>query len=353
MNVFELMAKISLDATDYNKGLDAIKNGAAKIGSLGAKALGAATAAVAAFGISSIRTGMNFDSAMSQVAATMGKTTDQMLNETGKVELSWGTFTGNLRDYAQEMGANTVFSATQAAEALNYMALAGYDTQKSMETLPAVMNLASAGAMDLASASDMVTDTETALGLESERTAKLINEMAKAASMSNTSVSQLGSAILTIGGTAKQLNGGMVELADGTEVAYDGTTELAAALGILADNGTKGSEAGTTLRNVLSSISGKKFEKSFGALGVSAYDSEGKLRSLKDILADMNEAMEGMTDQEKTNLINSTFNARDLKNVNALLATTDERWGKLVSGLDEAGEAGVMYAGKLYSMEEA
>lgn len=353
MNVFDLLAKITLDTTEYDHGLDLIKKGASTVGKIGAAALGAATSAVGAFGVASIKTGMGFDSAMAQVAATMGKTTDQMLSETSSVELSWGTFTGNLRDYAQEMGANTVFSATQAAEALNYMALAGYSTQKSMETLPSVMNLASAGAMNLASASDMVTDTETALGLEAERTTKLIDEMAKTASTTNTSVSQLGSAILTIGGTAKQLNGGMVELADGTQLAYDGTTELSVALGILADNGTKGSAAGTTLRNVLSSISGAKFAKSFGELGVQAYDSEGKLRSLKDILADMNTVMEGMTDQEKTNLINSTFNARDLKNINALLATTDDRWGELVSGLNEAGEAGVMYAGHLYTMEEA
>ena len=353
MNVFDLLAKISLDTTEYEHGLDFIKNGASAIAGLGAKAIAAATTAVTGFATASVKTGMNFDSAMSQVAATMGKTTDQMMSETASVELSWGTFTGNLRDYAQEMGANTVFSATQAAEALNYMALAGYSTEKSMKTLPSVMNLASAGAMDLASASDMVTDTETALGLESERTTKLIDEMAKTASTTNTSVSQLGSAILTIGGTAKQLNGGMWDLADGTQLAYDGTTELSVALGILADNGTKGSEAGTTLRNVLSSISGGKFAKTFGELGVKAYDSEGKMRSLKDILADMNKVMDGMTDQEKTNLINSTFNARDLKNVNALLATTDDRWKELVQGLDESGEAGVMFAGKLYTMEEA
>ena len=196
MNVFELLAKISLDTTEYNLGLDAIKNGAAKIGSLGAKAIGAATAAVTAFGVASVKTGMGFDTAMSQVAATMGKTVDQMMNETATVQLSWGEFTGNLREYAQEMGANTVFSATQAAEALNYMALAGYDTQKSMETLPSVLNLAAAGAMDLASASDMVTDAETALGLAGKETADgiprttvLIDEMARTASKTNTSVS--------------------------------------------------------------------------------------------------------------------------------------------------------------------
>lgn len=343
MNVFELLAKITLDTTEYNLGLDSIKNGAAKVGALGAKAFAAATAAVGAFGVASIRTGMNFDSAMSQVAATMGKTVDQMMDETGSVELSWGTFTGNLRDYAQEMGANTVFSATQAAEALNYMALAGYDTEKSMKTLPSVLNLAAAGSMDLARASDMVTDAETALGLANKETADgiprtqaLIDEMARTASKTNTSVSQLGSAILTIGGTAKLLKGGMVEMADGTEKAYDGTTELSTALGLLADNGIKGSAAGTSLRNILSSLSSGKFEKTFGELGVSAYDSEGKMRSLKDILADMNKQMEGMTDQEKTNLINSVFNQRDLKSINALLATTGDRWDEITVALLES-----------------
>lgn len=364
MSVLDLFGKITLDTTEYDRGLDgakakalgmggAIKNGLGFVAGTVTKGIGIASAAVGAFGASSVKAGMTFDTSMAQVAATMGKTTDQMLNETGTVELSWGTFTGNLRDYAQEMGANTVFSASQAADALNYMALAGYNTEKSMQTLPSVMNLASAGAMDLASASDMVTDTETALGLQSDRTAHLIDEMAKTASTTNTSVAQLGSAILTIGGTAKQLKGGFVEMANGEKVAYDGTTELSAALGILADNGIKGGAAGTTLRNMISSMTGKKWAKTFGDMGVAVYDASGEMRSMKDILADMSKAMDGMTTEEKTNLINSTFNARDLKSINALLATTGDRWDEIITGLNGSGEAGVMYAGKLYSMKDA
>lgn len=88
-------------------------------------ALTATGAAIAGIGASSVKAGAEFDTAMSQVAATMGKTMDDMKKETGTVELAWGTFTGNLREYAQEMGAHTAFSATQSAEALNYMALAG------------------------------------------------------------------------------------------------------------------------------------------------------------------------------------------------------------------------------------
>ena len=138
---------------------------------------------------------------------------------------------GELRDFAQEMGSTTAFSATEAADALNYMALAGYDAETSMTMLPNVLNLAAAGGMELATASDMVTDSQTALGLSLEETSTLVDQMALASSKTNTSVSQLGEAILSIGGTAKNLSGG--------------TTELNQVLGLLADNGIKGAEAGT------------------------------------------------------------------------------------------------------------
>lgn len=310
MNVFELFGKISLDSSGFIKGLNSIKSVAGNVAKMAAAAIGTATTAITAFGASAVRTGMNFDSAMSQVAATMGKSVDEIQD---------------LRDFAKEMGAKTAFSASQAAEALNFMALAGYDAKKSMQMLPNVLNLAAAGGMELARASDMITDTQSALSLTMEETTDLVDQMAKTASKTNTSVSQLGDAMLTVGGTAKTMKGG--------------TVELAAALGILADNGTKGAEGGTALRNVLMTMSSAKFEKTFGALGVSAYDSEGKMRELKDVLADMNAVMSNMTDKEKTQLISKTFNKFDLKNVNALLATSTERWDKLTTEISEASGA--------------
>lgn len=310
MNVFELFGKISLDSSGFIKGLNSIKSVAGNAAKMATVAIGTATTAITAFGASAVRTGMNFDSAMSQVAATMGKSVDEIQD---------------LRDFAKEMGAKTAFSASQAAEALNFMALAGYDAKKSMQMLPNVLNLAAAGGMDLARASDMITDTQSALSLTMEETTDLVDQMAKTASKTNTSVSQLGDAMLTVGGTAKTMKGG--------------TVELAAALGILADNGTKGAEGGTALRNVLMTMSSAKFEKTFGALGVSAYDSEGKMRELKDVLADMNAVMSNMTDKEKTQLISKTFNKFDLKNVNALLATSTERWDKLTTEISEASGA--------------
>lgn len=336
MDLFNLAAKITLDTTEYERGLTGaqskwnsmgsfIKGGAGKIAKVGGVALAAASGAVVAFGKKSIDAGMAFDSSMSQVAATMGLTMADLQSDVKTTDTAFGTFTGNLREYAQFMGKNTAFSATEAADALNYMALAGYDTQTSMDMLPNVLNLAAAGNMDLARASDMVTDAQTALGLDIGETTELVDKMAKTSSKSNTSVSQLGEAMLTVGGTAKNMKGG--------------TTELSAALGILADNGIKGAEGGTALRNVLLGIQSKKFEKTFGELGVSAYDADGNLRPLNETLADMNTAMEGMTEQEKTKLITNTFNKADLKSVNALLGTSSERWNELTGEIENASGA--------------
>lgn len=331
MTVFELVATLTLDSSAYDKGLQSAQGSTKKAGGMIGSTLGKlkgkiaaafGVGAMVAFGKKAVETGMQFDTAMSQVAATMGKTMEEMKQETGEVQLAWGKFSGNLRDYAQEMGAHTKFSASEAAEALNYMALAGYDTQKSMEMLPNVLNLAAAGAMDLGKASDMVTDISSALGLKQEQTNLMVDQLAMTASKANASVEQLGSGMLRVGGTAKMMKGG--------------TVELSAALGILADNGTKGAEGGTALRNILTTISGKKFEKTFGAMGVSAFDAEGKMRSLKDVFADVNTVLDGMSDEEKIKTITSAFNARDLKNVQALLGTTSERWDELTGNIERA-----------------
>ena len=295
----------------FSKSFASFASGAAKKAGIAlAAGIGLGTVAMGGFAKSSLDAGKQFDASMSQVAATMGKSVDEI---------------GDLRDFAREMGSKTAFSASEAADALNYMALAGYDSKTSMQMLPNVLNLAAAGNMDLATASDMVTDTQSALGLSIEETTQLVDKMAAASSTTNTSVAQLGSALLTVGGTAKSLSGG--------------TTEAAQALGLLADNGIKGSEGGTALRNVLLGLSSDKFEKTFGKLGVSAYDAEGNMRSLKDIFGDMNTAMKDMTVEEKTEALSSAFNKVDLKSLNALLGTSAERWDEVAAAIDNSAGA--------------
>ena len=252
-------------------------------------------AAIGKFLGDSISTGAEFDKSMSQVAATMGLTMDEMADQVGTVDLAWGTFTGNLRDYAQEMGANTAFSATESADALNYMALAGYDVQTSMEMLPNVLNMAAAGNMDLARASDMVTDTQTAFGLSLDRTSQMVDEMAKAASTGNTSVEQLGDAFLIVGGLTQELNGGLVTLENGTTQSVDGVQELEIALTAMANAGIKGSEAGTHMRNMLLKLASPTGDgaTAMEKLGLNVFDAAGNMRSLSDIFGDLSNAMAG------------------------------------------------------------
>ena len=295
-------------------------------GRVAGAALTAATTATRTFAVTAIRAGANFDSSMSQVAATMGLTEEQ-INEIG------GDF-DRLREAAQQYGAETAFSATQCAEALNYMALAGYDADTSIEMLPNVLALAAAGNMDLARASDMVTDTQTAFGISLERTNQMVDEMAKAASTGNTSVEQLGDAFLTVGGLAAELNGGVVLLDDGTSVAVDGVQELEIALTAMANAGIKGSEAGTHMRNMLLKLMDPTSDGAaqLEALGVNIWDTEGNMLALSDIMTQLSNSLGDLTQEEKISAISDLFNTRDVASAEALLSAIDEDW-------DDIGEA--------------
>lgn len=272
----------------------------------GVKALanGLKTLATAAVGV-----GSDFESGMTLVAATMGITTEEIA--AGSEEFD------KLQKAAKEAGATTQFSATQAAEALNYMALAGYDADKSIETLPTVLNLAAAGGMDLATASDMVTDSMSALGDAAGTTEGFVDKMAKTSQKSNTNVQQLGEAILTVGGTAKNLAGGVVE--------------MNTVLGIFADNGVKGAEGGTALRNVILSLTAPtdKAKKQMEVLGLQVFDANENMRPLNETFNDLNGILGTMTQGEQTEVLNSIFNKVDLKSVNALLANSGERFDEL------------------------
>lgn len=293
-----------------------------KISGVGQKLL-PVTAGVTALGTAAVKTTADFDSSMSQVQATMGIAKDAVSDLNG---VSVNTMDA-LRDLAKQMGSETAFSASECADAMNYLALAGYDTQEIYDTLPTVLNLAAAGGIDLASASDMVTDAMSALGMETEEADTMVDQMAKTASSTNTSVAQLGEGILTIGASAKTIKGG--------------TAELNTALGILANNGIKGAEGGTHLRNVILSLQNPT-DKAAGCmenLGVQVYDSQGNMRSLNDILGDLNTSMDGMTSAEKQNIIASIFNKTDLASVNALLANTGDTWNDLQNSIISSGGA--------------
>lgn len=308
---YSITGDTKLDTSGFTKGVSSMTVAA---GNLIADLTKTAGSKLAGLAQSSVSVGMSFDASMSQVAATMGTTVDQI---------------DSLTKVAKEMGSTTKFTATQAADALNYLALAGYDADKAAEVLPSVLNLAAAGGMDLAYASDLVTDAMASLNIEANKqnVDEFGNKLAMAASKANANVAQLGEAILTVGGTAANLK--------------EGTTELTTALGLLANVGLKGAEGGTHLRNIILSLQSptKDASKVMQELGLEVYDAQGNMRGLDDILTDLNNAMSGMTQGGKDSVINALFNKTDLAAVNGLLAAQGEQWETLADQIDAAGEA--------------
>lgn len=310
-----LIFDTAIDNSGFNNGISTLQIAAGSaIGNIASDIASKVSEIIAQIPAQMVTVGSSFEASMSQVAATMGITSAAEEFET-------------LSAAAKEMGEATKFSASQAGEALNYLALAGYDAEKAVNALPTVLNVAAAGGMELAAASDMVTDAMSALGLETNQMSDFSDKLAVTAQKSNTSVAQLGEAILTVGGTAKSLAGGVVE--------------MNTVLGILADNGIKGAEGGTALRNVILSLSAptSTAAAALDRLKVSAFDANGNMRPLEDTFADINTALSQLTEQDKNSVLSDIFNKVDLKSVNALLGTSASRFDELAGYIDNCSGA--------------
>lgn len=308
---YSITGDTKLDTSGFTQGISSMTVAA---GTLIADLVKTATNGLGDLTKAAVGVGMKFEASMSQVAATMGTTTEDIQS---------------LTDTAKELGRTTQFNVTQAAEALNYLALAGYDAEKAAEVLPSVLDLAAAGTLDLGYAADLVTDAMSALRIEATKANvdEFGDKLAMAASKANADVSQLGEAILTVGGTAANLK--------------NGTTELTTALGLLANVGIKGAEGGTHLRNIILSLQSPVDDAAelMDALGLSVYDAQGNMRGLDEILTDLNASMEGMTQGEKDSIINRLFNKADLAAVNGLLEAQGEQWDTLAAYIDSADGA--------------
>ncbi len=239
-----------------------------------------------------IEVGKAFDSSMSNVAALSGATAEDLQM---------------LRDTAKEFGSTTKFSASEAADALRYMALAGWDAQTSASALGGVLDLAAASGMDLAAASDMVTDYMSAFGMEAQKSGYFADVMAYAQANANTNVTQLGEAFKN---SAANMN------AAGQDI--ETVTSL---LAMMANQGLKGSEAGTALTAVMRDMTSKMDEGAIaiGDASVQVMDAEGNYRDLTDILRDVEAATNGMGDAEKAAALSSTFTADSIKGLNLML----------------------------------
>lgn len=240
----------------------------------------------------SIKLGIDFTSTMSEVRASSGASAEEMQV---------------LTQTAREFGKSSVFSATEAAQALNFMALASWSVQDSVDGLGGVLDLAAASGMELKDASDLVTDYLGVFGLSAAESARMADVLAYAQSNANTTVAQLGEAFR---------NSASMLAPYGTSME-----ELVALLAMLANNGLKGSEAGTALSAVMRDITNKMQDGAIkiGSASVKVKDSEGNLRGMTDILRDIGTALDGLATGDRATALSDTFTAHSLRGINLLL----------------------------------
>lgn len=301
--------KLKDQQVDLKKTMDEAGEGAKGFGEKSVEALDAVESVLATAGIAKalgeikdaymdcINTAGDFEASMSNVEALSGASGDEL---------------ESLSDKAKEMGATTKFTAGESADALSYMALAGWNTQSMLEGISPVLNLAAAANMDLAQASDIVTDYLTAFGLKASDTTHFVDVMAYAMAHSNTDVIQLGEAYKACASTA-------------TSLGYS-VEETTAVLATMANAGVKGGEAGTALNAIFTRLATntKKCGDELANYGVNIYDAQGNMQSLSSILTGIAGVWGDLTDQEQANLAKTIAGTNQYSKLQTIMAGCSE-----------------------------
>lgn len=281
-----------------------------------------------------IETGSQFEASMSKVEAVSGATGDEL---------------DALTEKAREMGATTMFSASEAAEAMNYMAMAGWKTEDMLSGIEGVMNLAAASGEDLATTSDIVTDALTAFGLSAQDAGHFADVLAAASSNANTNVAMMGETFSYCAPVAGALGFSIEDTAE--------------AIGLMANSGIKSSQAGTALRRIMQELSGevKIHSKTLGDVVIQTTNADGSMRDLSDILADCRTAFSQLSESEKATAANAIVGKNAMSGFLALMNAAPADIDKLSSALDNCnGMAAAMantmqdnLQGKLKILESA
>ena len=326
-----IMAYMDLDMSSFNSAIDmageqlsgfASGGVADALGSIGAAAETAGraltmhiTGKLLDVGQAALQVGMNFDASMSNVYGLMSS-----------LNLSQAQMDA-LRDTAREMGATTKFSASEAADAMGYMALAGWDDAQVIAGIPGVLNLAAAANMDLAKASDIVTDTMTPFGMAAERAGEAADVFAYAQANSNTTVEGLGEAMKYAAPTADAF--GMT------------LQDTAAAMGVLANAGIKGSQGGTTLNAMLRDMknNAKNGAIAIGKTKVALTNADGSYRSYAAIIRDIDKATSSMTASQRDAALGAIFGDESLKGILATLKQGPDALDAMTEGIYACGGA--------------
>lgn len=332
----ELFVTLAIKDTAYKQGLkDAEGNassstskigGAFKtVGKVAKTAMAAGSAAAAAFTKTSIDSGMNFDTAMSQVAATMGTTVDKI---------------GNVKAKAEEMGRTTKYTATEAAEGMNILAQAGLSADEQISGIGTVLNLASAGAMSLEESASYTAGAVKGFGDSMSNASYYADLMAKGATLANTDVRGLGEAFSGSAATAKNYG----QAADSVTLS----------LLRLAEQNVTGSEASTALNRAMADLYTPTDDasKALNQLGVSAYEANGEAKDFNDLVDELNGSLQGMTAEQKNNALATIFTTQGLQAFNKMTASSDATVQKFWKGIqDSSGSAAQQAATQLDNLK--
>lgn len=332
----ELFVTLAIKDTAYKQGLkDAEGNassstskigGAFKsVGKVAKTAMAAGSAAAVAFTKTSTDAGMSFDSAMSQVAATMGTTVDKI---------------GDVKAKAEEMGRTTKYTATEAAEGMNILAQAGLSADEQISGIGTVLNLASAGAMSLEESASYTAGAVKGFGDTMSNASYYADLMAKGATLANTDVRGLGEAFSGSAATAKNYG----QAADGVTLS----------LLRLAEQNVTGSEASTALNRAMADLYTPTDDasKALNQLGVSAYEANGEAKNFNDLVDELNGSLQGMTAEQKNNALATIFTTQGLQAFNKMTASSDATVQKFWKGIqDSSGSAAQQAATQLDNLK--
>jgi TP901 family phage tail tape measure protein len=287
------------------------------VSNAGKKYTATITAPIVGAGVAAVTTAANFEKGMSKVQSISGATADDMAKLTEK---------------AKEMGAKTKFSASESADAFSYMAMAGWDSKQMMDGIEGVMYLAGATGEDLASTSDIVTDALTAFGMKASDTNKFVDILAQTANKSNTNVSMLGESFKYVAPSAGALG-------------YS-AADTATALGLMANNGIKASQAGTSLNSWFTRMAKptKESSQAMKDLGISMTDANGNMKPLKQVLSETRNAFGGLTKSQKSQYAAMLAGKTGMSGLLAIVNSSNKDFKKLSNSIDNSkGAAEKMY----------
>lgn len=301
-----------VDTGGFNSGLSKMKTIASKGAAAITASLAAVSTAVIGGGTAAVKVGSSFESAMDKVSAISGASGDDLIA---------------LTDKAKEMGASTKFSASESAEALQYMAMAGWQTEDMLDGISGIMSLAAADGLDLATTSDIVTDALTAFGLQSKDSSHFADVLAKASSSANTNVSMLGESFKYVAPLAGTM-GYSVE-------------DISVALGLMANASVKGSMAGTSLKTALANLSAptKNMKDVMDKYKISMTGANDEALPLIDVIKELRNKFGGLSESEQSAAASTLFGKEAMSGMLAIINASDSDFTKLVDNINNADGA--------------